>query len=121
MAARVLLVDDESVIQRVVTHTLKTLDIEVIGVMNGQDAYAFAQEQTIDLAIIDINLPDVDGFTLIEHLRTLPTMQEVPFIIFTARSHGDDAARAQELGAAGFIYKPFSTQELRSLVLSCLP
>lgn len=120
MPARILLVDDESVIQRVVTHTLKVLDIEVVGVLNGQAAVDFAQEQSVDLAIIDVNLPDIDGFTLVEHLKTLPNMADTPFIIFTARSHADDAAHAQELGAAGFLYKPFSTQELRNLVVECL-
>lgn len=120
MGAKVLVVDDESVTRRVVIFALKSIDIEVLGAENGQEALALAGEHEFDLAIIDINLPDMDGFEVIRHLKTLPRAAHTPTIIFTARNHPGDENQALDVGAVGFLYKPFSTQELRDLVLSHL-
>lgn len=116
MSIHVLVVDDESVTRRVVTHTLKTIEIEVIGAEDGAQALALAEDYEFALAFVDINLPDMDGFTVIAHLKALPQMRDVPIIVFTARNHPGDEHTAQSMGASGFFYKPFSTQELRDLV-----
>jgi CheY-like chemotaxis protein len=112
----VLVVDDESVTRRLVGHTLKSLNVEVVGAEDGGEAITLAGENTPALVLVDINLPDIDGFGLIQQLKALPNMANVPMIMFTARNHSGDALRAKEVGAAGFLYKPFSTQELRDLV-----
>lgn len=116
MSVQVLVVDDESVTRRVVTHTLKTINVDVISAEDGAQALALAGEYEVALAFVDINLPDMDGFTVIEHLKQMPHMQHVPIIVFTARNHPGDELTAQNLGASDFLYKPFSTQELRDLV-----
>jgi DNA-binding response OmpR family regulator len=113
---KVLVVDDESVTRRIVTHTLKTLEIEVVGAEDGTQALALADEHPLALAIVDINLPDMDGFTVVRRLKEMPQMENVPIVMFTARNHPGDEATALELGATGFLYKPFSTQELRDIV-----
>jgi DNA-binding response OmpR family regulator len=113
---KVLVVDDESVTRRIVTHTLKTLSIEVIGAEDGTQALALAGENALDLAIVDINLPDMDGFAVVRALKAIPHMANTPIVMFTARNHPGDQETARELGASGFLYKPFSTQELRDLV-----
>lgn len=119
--AIILVVDDESVTRRLVTHALKVLNVEVLAAEDGADALAKAQDTTLTLAIVDINLPDVDGFTLIRQLKALPHLGDVPMIVFTARNHAGDDHSAKEAGAAGLLYKPFSTQELRDLVQQYLP
>ncbi|NJK80162.1 MAG: response regulator [Chloroflexaceae bacterium] len=117
MNLQVLVVDDESVTRRVVTHTLRALaEVEVLTAEDGSIALDLAQSATIALAIIDINLPDMDGFELMRRLKAMPHLQHVPMIAFTARNHPDDQHMALEVGAAGFLYKPFSTQEMRELV-----
>jgi len=58
----------------------------------------------------------MDGFTVIQNLKQIPHLKEVPMIMFTARNHTGDEDKASQLGASGFLYKPFSTQELRDLV-----
>jgi DNA-binding response OmpR family regulator len=113
---RVLVIDDESVTRRVVTHALKTIGVEVIGAENAAQGLELASESSFMLALVDINLPDLDGFSLVSELKKLPHMQETPIIVFTARSHPGDEDKAEEVGADGFFYKPFSTQELRGLV-----
>lgn len=120
MSKLVLVVDDENVTRRVVTYALKAIQIDVISAENGAQAIALAQEQNPQLAIIDINLPDMDGFEVMRQLKQTPQLADIPMIIFTARNHPQDEATAMSAGAAGFLYKPFSTQELRALVIQHL-
>ncbi len=116
MSARILIVDDESVTRRLVTFTLKSINVESVSAENGLQAIDFAEQGQFDLALVDINLPDIDGFEVVERLKQIDHMRDVPILMFTARSHQGDELRAQEVGAVGFFYKPFSTQDLRDLV-----
>jgi CheY-like chemotaxis protein len=112
----VLVIDDESVTRRLVTYTLKPLGIEVVGAEDGFEALEIAREQPFDLAIVDLGLPEMDGFEVVAQLRELEHMREVPIIIYTARNEAQDKTRAYEASAVDFLYKPFSTQELRDMV-----
>ena len=116
MCSTILVVDDELIIQRLVMHTLRLLKVELATAMDGKTALEIVQNIRPDLALIDINLPDMDGFTLMESFKTTPNMAGVPMVVFTARNDPDDEARALALGAKGLLYKPFSTAELRELV-----
>lgn len=116
MRKQVLVIDDESITRRLVTHALKPVNVEVLGAEDGAEALKLAQENQIQLAFVDINLPDIDGFTLLKQLKAIPHLADKPMYIFTARNRSDDKDIALETGAEGFFYKPFSTQELRDLV-----
>ena len=113
-----LVVDDEAVTRRVVIYTLKAIGITVIDAADAASALRLAeqQEHQIDLMLVDINLPDMDGFTLMRQLHAIERVAHAPIIAFTARNNADDEIQAREVGAVGFLYKPFSTQELRDLV-----
>lgn len=115
-----LVVDDEVITHKLITYTLKPLNIDVIGAEDGESALRLLREHPVQLIFMDINLPGTDGFSLIRRLRELPGLAAVPLVIITGRDHPDDTARAQELGASQFLYKPFSTGELRELVRSML-
>ncbi|MEM6526843.1 MAG: response regulator [Chloroflexota bacterium] len=116
MSVTVLVVDDESVTRRVVAHALKSISVEVLDAEDGTTALQLAQANAPALALVDINLPDMDGFTVTQELRGIPHMADVPIVIFTARNHAGDEEAAAQAGAQGFFYKPFSTQELREMV-----
>lgn len=116
MSARLLVVDDESIIRRLVIHTLKSMEIETVSAEAGYAGIEIGSQEMFDIILVDINLPDIDGFEVIGQLRQLPHLAQVPIIAFTARSQPEDQPRAYEVGATGFLYKPFSTQELRDLV-----
>jgi DNA-binding response OmpR family regulator len=120
MSAKILVIDDESVTRRLVTHALKKVDVETVGAADAAEALRLAEAHDFALALVDINLPDMDGFTLIKHLKAIPHMNQVPMLVFTARNNADDRMLATESGAIGFFYKPFSTQELRDLVTAHL-
>lgn len=121
MTEIVLVVDDETVTRRVVTHTLRSMDVEVLTAEDGTQALELARDNHPALVIVDINLPDFDGFNVIRQLKAIPHMQQVPMLMFTARNQPGDEITAQEAGAVGFLYKPFSTQELRDMVKAHLP
>ena len=120
MRAKILVIDDESVTCRVVTFTLKSINIEVVSASSGAAGIALAEASPFDMAIVDINLPDFDGFEVIRRMKQVSHMQDVPMIVFTARSDPGDEQAASEVGAVGSLYKPFSTQELREMVLKQL-
>ncbi|NJL93960.1 MAG: response regulator [Anaerolineae bacterium] len=112
----ILVVDDETVTRRLVAYTLRSLEVQTLAAANATEALKLAEENPVSLAIVDLNLPDLDGFTLISRLREIPHMASIPIIVFTARNNPDDTLMASERGAVGFLYKPFSTYELRALV-----
>jgi len=116
MTGAVLVVDDESVTRRIVTFALKPLNIEVLTAESAAAALEIANRRDISLMLLDINLPDMDGFSLIQEMRKIQRMANVPIISFTARNDTDDGARASALGAIGMLYKPFSMQDLRDMV-----
>lgn len=90
MSRQVLVIDDESVTRRLVTFTLKSANVEVISAENGAEALQLAEQYDIQLALVDINLPDIDGFTLLKQLKALPHLADIPIYIFTARNRPDD-------------------------------
>lgn len=112
----VLVVDDEIITHRLISYTLKPFGIDVIGVDSGDAAFQLLSERAFALVFLDINMPGMDGFTLMNRLRSLPHMADIPLVIITGRNHPGDELRAQRAGASRFLYKPFSTHELRALV-----
>lgn len=112
----VLVVDDEVITHRLISYTLKPFGIDVLGVDAGDAAFELLRERSFALVFMDINMPGMDGFTLMNRLRELPHMANVPLVIITGRDHPGDETRAQRAGASRFLYKPFSTAELRTLV-----
>jgi DNA-binding response OmpR family regulator len=112
----ILVIDDESVIRRLVTFALKPLNIEVLTAENATTALEIANRREISLLLVDVNLPDMDGFRLIQELRKIPHTARIPIVSFTARNDPDDEMRAREVGAIDLLYKPFSMQELRDVV-----
>ncbi|MBX3082890.1 MAG: response regulator [Anaerolineae bacterium] len=117
MNPSVLVIDDELVTRRVVMHTLKSIQIDVVDAVNAAHALEIARDHHFNLMLVDINLPDMDGFTLINHLKQFEHLRDTPAIVFTARNNPNDDLRTAEVGAVDLLYKPFSTQELRDRVL----
>jgi two-component system chemotaxis response regulator CheY len=120
MSGNVLVVDDELVTRRVVTLALESTGAKVFAVGDAHTALEVIHTTPIHVALIDINLPDMDGLTLIRELKQIAGTEQLPIIVFTARSRADDQETAFAIGAVGFLYKPFSTQVLRGTVAQYL-
>ncbi len=116
----VLIVDDHQVVRRVVRHALQPLALDVIEAEDGRAALALAASYSVDLVLVDTNLPDQDGFSLLQQLKALPHLAAVPIIMLSSSGGTDDEIRAWEAGAASFLSKPFHTQALRDAVLHAL-
>ena len=107
---RLLLVDDEQELLKMVTDILKDAGFEtVLTAMSVKDAVLTAKEETPDLIVLDVMLPDGDGFSLMQQLRTFTN---VPIIFLTAKDEAADKLSGLELGADDYISKPFIPQEL---------
>jgi CheY-like chemotaxis protein len=116
MPGKILIVDDEVDTLRLVGMMLEGEGYDIVAAKNGQRAIALARSEAPDLIILDIMMPDVDGYAVAAQLRREIATRSIPILIFTAKSGIDDKSLGLDLGADGFITKPISTRELLSQV-----
>jgi DNA-binding response OmpR family regulator len=114
---RILLVDDEQSLQKLLAYPLRQEGYEVVSAMNGQEALDSFRDQAFDLVVLDVMLPKVDGFEVCRQLRA---RSSVPIIMLTAKDEEVDKVLGLELGADDYITKPFSVREFRSRVKAVL-
>jgi DNA-binding response OmpR family regulator len=114
---RILLVDDEQAIQTLLSYPLQKEGYEVVHASDGREALARFSERPVDLVVLDVMLPRVDGLEVCRRLRELST---VPIIMLTAKAEEIDKVLGLELGADDYITKPFSMREFRSRVKAAL-
>ena len=108
----VLAVDDEEHILELIKYNLETNGFEVITVGTVKEAYEKLKKYTIDLILLDIMLPDMDGLSALRELRSNQQTQFIPVIMITAKTEEIDKILGLELGADDYITKPFSTREM---------
>jgi DNA-binding response OmpR family regulator len=116
MAKRILVVDDEPDIRRLVAEALEVTGYDVHTAANGGEAVRTAGLYLPDLVLLDIMMPDMDGFTVYEKLREKPCELRSPIIFLTARREINDKLLGFEKGAADYITKPFHIKELLARV-----
>jgi DNA-binding response OmpR family regulator len=116
-SSTILLVDDEDSIQALLTYPLERDGYRVVQARNGDEALQRFAEEDVDLVVLDIMLPRVDGLEVCRRLRADST---VPIIMLTARDDELDKVLGLELGADDYITKPFSIREFRSRVRALL-
>jgi DNA-binding response OmpR family regulator len=116
-ASTILLVDDEESVQKLLTYPLERDGYRVVVAADGEEALARFREQPVDLVVLDIMLPKLDGLEVCKRLRTASA---VPIIMLTARDDELDKVLGLELGADDYITKPFSIREFRSRVRALL-
>lgn len=112
-APSILVVDDESAIADTILYALRTEGMQVEHCALGGEAIARLRAQPVDLVILDVGLPDLNGF---EVCRTLRTLSDVPVIFLTARHEEIDRVVGLEIGADDYVVKPFSPRELAARV-----
>ena len=116
-ASTILLVDDEESIQTLLTFPLERDGYHVVQARDGEEALRRFGEEDVDLVVLDVMLPRVDGLEVCKRLRSQST---VPIIMLTARGEELDKVLGLELGADDYITKPFSIREFRSRVRALL-
>ncbi len=113
---RVLVVEDDKDIALLIHYRLTRDGFEVMCLDNGREALEWARQHPADLVILDIKLPGLDGFELLQQLRQLPAYRSTPIIILTCMSQEQHVLRGFELGADDYMVKPFSPIELSARV-----
>jgi DNA-binding response OmpR family regulator len=116
-APRILLVDDEHAVQKLLAFPLRKDGYDVVGATTGSEALDRFRDGEFDLVVLDVMLPQVDGFEVCRQLRA---RSSVPIIMLTAKAEEFDKVLGLELGADDYITKPFSMREFRSRVKAVL-
>lgn len=118
--ARALVVEDNSDIATLVRHALERAGHTVAEAASGRDALAKARSTTPDIILLDIMLPDFDGFEVCRALRSDAGTAAIPILMLTARGEEADRVKGLELGADDYVAKPFSVRELTARVAALL-
>jgi len=118
MTARILVVDDEPAVNELVCDALHLAGFDTTSAEHGMQALNLLRQQRIDLAIIDVNMPIMSGYELLERIRSAG--MTVPVIVLTARAEREDTRTSFGLGADDFVRKPFSIEELTLRVTAIL-
>ena len=116
----ILIVEDQANTAEMLTSYFKTQGYNVTAVNWGNDALIFVEKTVPDLIILDIRLPDIDGYEVCRHLRAHRRTEHVPIIFLTERREREDRLTGLELGAVDYVTKPFDVQELRLRVRNVL-
>ena len=122
----ILVVDDSDSIRKLLEVTLRTRGFAVISAADGQDALETLERHTdsdgvqFNVVVLDINMPRMDGLSLLIHIRNRPEWQDLPILMLTTEGRDEDRDRALELGANDYMVKPFKPSELIMRVMALL-
>lgn len=108
----ILIVEDNALTQRVLQMTLQNQGYQIIVAANGLEAIEKLEHIHVDLAVVDVLMPVMDGLSLLRHLRADNRYEALPVIILTANSQDSIRSQALAIGADGFLTKPTSSREL---------
>ena len=120
MTVSILTVDDSASIRMTTKIVLSNAGYAVTEAVDGADGLAKAKAGRFDLIVTDLNMPNMNGLTMIEELRKLPAHMGVPIIFLTTESDADLKARAKAAGATGWLTKPFDPENLVKIVRKVL-
>jgi DNA-binding response OmpR family regulator len=116
LTAKILIVDDEPDILQIAKLILEEAKYQVIIASDGELAIHKAEAETPDLMLLDIRMPEMNGFEVCKRLKALPKTKNIPIIMFTILAHENDKKTAKDTGASGYIVKPFTPESLLSEV-----
>ena len=117
---RVLVIDDEAPIRLLCRVNLEAADMTVLEAENGPAGLAAARSERPDVILLDVMMPGMDGWQVLEQLLADERTRDVPIVFLTARAELRDQARGLELGGVDYITKPFNPVELAPLVVELL-
>ena len=120
MPSTILIVDDNDMNRDLLARRLSQAYYDVIDVGSGQEALDIAENRKIDLVLLDILMPDMDGYQVLAHLKENPKTRMIPVIMLTAVHEMDSVVRCFELGADDYLTKPYNIPFVRSRIASCL-
>jgi two-component system chemotaxis response regulator CheY len=119
MALNILVVDDSSVMRSIVIRTLRMSGLELNDILqagNGKEALDVLGKNWVDLVLLDINMPVMNGMELIDSVRKIPELSDLPMIVVSTESSSTRIETLKQRGV-GFVHKPFTPEMLRNSVI----
>jgi CheY-like chemotaxis protein len=117
---RILVVEDEESLLKLESILLSSKGYSVTGVMDGRSALEEVKANNPDLVILDIMLPEIDGFEVCRRIKEDPVSSHIPVLILTAKKNSQDLARGQQVGCDAYITKPFKSAKVLDMVQELL-
>ena len=121
MSKRVMTVDDSATVRQVLQMTLEGAGYEVLQAVDGVDALKKLANETVDMLVTDLNMPNMDGITLIREVRQDPANRFMPIVMLTTESQPEKKQEGKSAGASGWIVKPFKPEQLLAVVRMVCP
>lgn len=116
-----LIVDDSNATRSLIKSVIEEVgDINTFEAATGFEALKALPRQPFDLIIVDINMPDINGFELLDFVKNNDQYKSIPVVIVSTESSEDDKEKGMALGAAAYLTKPFKLEELQSIVRKAL-
>jgi two-component system, chemotaxis family, chemotaxis protein CheY len=116
----ILAVDDSASMRQMVRYTLEGAGYQVIQAADGIEALELAKSRLADLVLTDVNMPRMDGLTLVRELRGLQSYKFTPMLVLTTESGQETKQRGKQAGATGWIVKPFNPELLLATIARVL-
>ena len=120
MAKRILVVDDDENILSLERTILEQKGFDVTAAAGGAEALKLLSGEAFDLVLLDVMMPEIDGFTVCRKIKEDPRLKDVPVIFLTAKGGGEALAEGFESGAVMYINKPFTANKLLTIVNTML-
>ena len=122
MAKTVLVVGDSPTMRQMVAFTLTSAGYQVVEAGNGKEAVGKVNGGAKpDLVVTDLNMPEMDGITLIKEIRKMPALKFTPILMLTTEASDDKKKAGQAAGATGWIVKPFNPEQMMAVIKKVLP
>ena len=116
----ILVADDEQDIREMVAYRLSRSGYRIIEARDGEEAFQLAADQALDMAVLDVMMPRLNGFDLTERLRHTPATERLPILLMSASVQEADISRGFAAGADGYLTKPFTPDQLLTRVRDVL-
>jgi len=121
MGHRILIVEDSPTMRQLLVFALRRLrDVEIVEAQDGMDGLRKVSNDHFDLALIDINMPVMDGLKLISLIRGDDSLKDIPIVVITTEGASEDRRRALELGANEYLCKPIQANQVLSVAKGLL-
>ena len=117
---KILVIDDDEAINELLKINLELFGYPVITAKNGIEGFALVKQELPDLVILDVMMPEVDGFTVAKRIRENPETKNIPILMLTALSMVQDKVKGFDIGVDEYLVKPFEMEELRVRVRALL-
>ena len=117
---KILVIDDDKAINELIKINLEIMGYTVISALDGIKGFALCKQELPDLVILDVMMPEVDGYTVAKYIRENPSTKEIPILMLTALGQLNDKVKGFDIGVDDYLVKPFELEELRVRVRALL-